>query len=30
MRPPRRGAVWVQGEWRGERGGNVWHEGYWR
>jgi hypothetical protein len=30
MRPSHPGAVWVPGEWRGERGGNVWHEGYWR
>lgn len=29
-RPPRRGGVWVAGEWRGERGGQVWHRGYWR
>jgi hypothetical protein len=30
MRPPHPGAVWVGGEWRGERGGHVWHEGHWR
>jgi hypothetical protein len=30
MRPPHRGAVWVPGEWREERGGHVWHAGHWR
>jgi hypothetical protein len=29
-RPPRRDAVWVEGEWREERGGHVWHAGHWR
>ena len=28
--PPHRGAVWVPGEWREERGGHVWHAGYWK